>query len=110
MKKKLAALSVVLCLTLTGCGEKISNEYGENVYKVGPYIEISHTNGKSVGGSRATFLIAYHENTKVVYEIVTVNDTCGGISIRELYAYDEEGHPIVQFYEDGKIVTKGVNK
>lgn len=105
MKKRLVILGTTLCLLLTGCGETVINEYGNQVTKFGPYIEISSIKSKDRFGNDYTFFIVYREDSKIVYEII---DGGGyeGVSIQELHAYDEEGHPILQFYEDGKIVTK----
>lgn len=102
MKKKLAVLGTTLCLLLTGCGETIVNEYGNEVSKVGPYIEISQTTGY-LDGNCYRFITVYREDTKVVYEIAVRGY---GMNIQELHTYDEDGHPVLQFYEDGKIVTK----
>lgn len=105
MKKRLAVLGTTLCLLLTGCGETVVNEYGNEVAKFGPYIEISHTETEDRFGNVYTFFIVYREDSKIVYEIA---DGGGyeGVSIQELHSYDEDGHPVLQFYEDGKIVTK----
>lgn len=103
MRKKIAGLAIILCLCLTGCGETIVNEYGSTVAKIGPYIEISRREGSDPFGNKYKFLTVYREDTKVIYEIIIRSY---GISIHEPHLYDEEGHPILQFYEDGKIVTK----
>lgn len=103
MKKKLVILSATLCLLLTGCGETVVNEYGNEVAKMGPYIEISHFEGTDPYGNRCGFMIVYREDTKIVYEIAIKGY---GINIQELHSYDEDGHPILQFYDEGKIVTK----
>ena len=104
MKKISAILITILCLCLTGCGETITNEYGNEVSKIGPYIEISREEGTDFFGNYYYFIIAYDENTNIVYQLAI-----GGgyrFNIMELHSFDEEGHPILQFYEDGKIVTK----
>lgn len=103
MKKKLSVLGIALCLFLTGCGKTAENE--NQVLKFGPYIEISHTEDKDQYGNIYKFRIVYREDSKVVYEII---DGGGyeGVSIQELHAYDKNGHPVLQFYENGKIVTK----
>jgi len=103
MKKKIAILATVLCLCLTGCGETIVNEYGNTVAKIGPYIEISREEGSDPFGNHYYFITAYNENTKIVYEIAVRSYST---TIQELYSYDEDGYPILQFYEDGEIVTK----
>lgn len=103
MKKRMVVVILSLTLFLTGCGEKVINEYGNKVSKIGPYIEISHTEGEDPFGAWVNFYIVYREDNKVVYEIAIGNQK---LSIQELHSYDEEGHPIVQFYEDGKIVTE----
>lgn len=106
--KKITILFILLpivCFLLTGCGEKITNEYGNEVVKIGPYIEISHIKGKDYYGSTCTFLTVYREDTKVVYEIVVAEGDAIS-SIHELYSCDKEGHPILQYYENGKIITK----
>lgn len=102
MKKKIAAIAIMLCLILTGCGETIVNEYG-NTVKIGPYIEISRIEDTDENDNDLTFIIAYDENTKIVYQII-----CGynKFNIAELHSYDDAGHPVLQFYENGKIVTK----
>ena len=48
MKRKIVAfiLSLGIIFSLSACGETVKNNYGEEVQKFGPYIEISHENGK----------------------------------------------------------------
>lgn len=98
MKRKITSLFLVglLSLSLTACGETVKNEYGKEVQKYGPYIEISSYSGKDDEGNHVIFYTAYNENTKEMFEIVDGYDS---ISIRQLWNYDEEGHPIVKYYE-----------
>lgn len=103
MKKRIAILATILCLCLTGCGETIANEYGNTVSKIGPYIEISREEGTDFYGNNYDFVIAYDENTNIVYQLTIAKYRFNAM---ELHSFDEEGHPILQFYEDGKIVTK----
>lgn len=103
MKKRMAILATILCLSLTGCGETIVNEYGNTVAKMGPYIEISREEGTDPFGNHYYFMTVYREDTKIVYEIAVRGY---GTSIQELHSYDEDGNAVLQFYEDGKIVTK----
>lgn len=104
MKKKIIALimSLGLSISLVACNEKLINEYGNEVNKIGPYIEISSVEGWC-NGRCYTFRTVYDKDTKIVYEMVTRSY---GVTIYELHTYDDEGHPVLQFYEDGKIVTK----
>ena len=98
MKKKIisAFLITLLSLNLVGCGETVKNTYGEEVQKYGPYIEISHDIGKDCTGDDLIFYTVYNKNTKEMFEIV---DGYHAISIRQIWDYDEEGHPIVKYYE-----------
>ena len=108
MMKKLVLLSTILCLFLTGCEKEnvVINEYGNEVSKIGPYIEICSQNAEDCYGYCYKILTCYREDNKIIYEIIVRRGGSGGISIQELYSYDDKGHPILQFYEDGKIVTK----
>lgn len=99
----MAILATVLCLCLTGCGETIVNEYGNTVSKIGPYIEISREEGTDFCGNHYYFVIAYDENTNIVYQLTIAGYRFNAM---ELHSFDEKGHPVLQFYEDGKIVTK----
>lgn len=98
MKRKIVTfiLSLGIIFSLSACGETVKNNYGEEVQKFGPYIEISHENGKDSGGNSISFYIVYHKETKEMFEIITGRYR---ISIHQIWNYDEEGHPIVKYYE-----------
>ena len=103
MKKKIAALAIAATVLLSGCGDTVVNEYGNEVSKLGPYIEISRCEGNDLNGNHHTFVTAYHEESKIVYQL----DLRGyGVNIMELHSYDEEGHPVVLLYEKGEIIRK----
>lgn len=105
MKKKIITLVGIFFLTfLSGCGEKVTNEYGQKVCKVGSYIEISRVEGRAENGTGLTFITAYDSTSKIVYEILSSGSGC--ISIRPYLTYDENYHPVFQFYENGEIITK----
>lgn len=98
MKRKIVAciLSLGIVFSLSGCGETVKNNYGEEVQKYGPYVEISHDTGKDNGGKHITFYKVYNTETKEIFEIIDGYDS---ITIRQIWDYDEEGHPIVKYYE-----------
>lgn len=99
MKKRIIAcvLSLSIVFGLSACGETAKNSYGEEVQKFGSYIEISHDTGKSVYGEKLTFYNVYDKETKEIFEITIGNSY--SFSIRQIWNYDEEGHPIVKYYE-----------
>ena len=99
MKRKIVTfiLSLGIIFSLSACGETVKNNYGEEVQKYGPYVEISHNTGKSVYGEKLTFYNVYDRETKEMFEIIIGNSR--SFSIRQIWDYDEEGHPIVKYYE-----------
>ena len=98
MKKRIIAcvLSLSIVFGLSACGETAKNSYGEEVQKFGSYIEISHTSGKDDGGRHLTFYKVYNTETKEMFEIIDGYDS---VCIRQIWDYDEEGHPIVKYYK-----------
>lgn len=94
-------LAGTICLSVTGCGDTVKNEYGEEVAKFGPYVEICHEKGKNGKGNYVYYYTTYNSQTKEMFEIV-LEDGYGGMSIRQIWDYDEEGHPIVKYYEGEK--------
>lgn len=98
MKRKIVTfiLSLGIIFSLSGCGETVKNNYGEEVQKYGPYVEISHNTGKDDGGRHTIFYKVYNIETKEMFEIIDGYDS---IAIRQIWDYDEEGHPIVKYYE-----------
>lgn len=106
MKKKIKLLVVTASLSimlLTGCGKTILNELGQKVSVMGNYIEISRKEYTDPFGSGKVEFLVYDRNTKIVYRMVTGSYN---FSIIELHSYDEEGHPVLQFYKDGRITTE----
>lgn len=102
-KIKISAITITMAILLNGCGEKIVNEYGNKVAKIGPYIEITCQDGRDSSNNYYYFRTMYHEKTKIVYYITTSNYR---FDITEAHGYDEEGHPVLLFYHEGKIVKK----
>jgi len=100
MKKKIITfcLTTLTALFLTGCGETITNNYGQEVYIFGPYIQISKDNGKMPNNEKVYFYTVYHRKTKEMFEFI-YNYSDGSCSIRQIWDYDEEGYPIVKYYE-----------
>ena len=98
MKRKIVTciLSLGIVFSLSGCGETVKNNYGEEVQKYGPYVEISHNTGEDNGGNRTIFYKVYNIETKEMFEIIDGYDS---VTIRQIWDYDEEGHPIVKYYE-----------
>ena len=98
MKRKIVAfiLSLGIIFSLSACGETVKNNYGEEVQKYGSYVEISHDTGKDNGGNNITFYKVYNTETKEMFEIIDGYDS---VTIRQIWDYDEEGHPIVKYYE-----------
>ena len=98
MKRKIVTfiLSLGIIFSLSACGETVKNNYGEEVQKFGPYIEISHENGKDSCVNSISFYIVYNKETKEMFEIITGRYR---LSIHQIWNYDEEGHPIVKYYE-----------
>lgn len=98
MKRKIVTfiLSLGIIFSLSACGETVKNNYGEEVQKYGPYVEISHDTGKDNGGNNTTFYKVYNTETKEMFEIIDGYDS---VTIRQIWDYDEEGHPIVKYYE-----------
>lgn len=103
IKLSIIYIAIISIFILSGCGEKIKNEYGENVNVIGPYIEISREPGKDAFGSELDFITAYEKNTKIVHRITIGSHRYSDIY---LFSYDKNGRPILQFYEEGKIITK----
>lgn len=111
MRKKiltcLLSLGIVFC---SGCGnaETVVNEYGFEVAKMGPYIEIGHEDGVIPTSwntdPNIRFYSVYDKNTKIMYKItVNINNSYDrGITIMYDFDYDEEGYPILKFYDGGK--------
>lgn len=100
MKKKLVAILLAgsMMFGLSGCGETATNEYGQEVYVFGPYIEIEHSEDFYTSrdyGQR--IFIVYHRETKEMFEIWDGGQ--GGWAVRQIWDYDEEGHPVVKYYE-----------
>lgn len=103
MKKKIAAMVIAMTMLLGGCGETIINEYGNEVVKIGPYIEISCQEGYDPNSNHYYFRTMYHEKSKIVYYVTTSGYR---FDVTEAHEYDDEGHPIMLFYKNGKIVRK----
>lgn len=106
MKKKIIAVILITYLLICGLcsceGDYIKNEYGQTVFKMGPYIEISSCEATDVKGYNMRIIKAYHEETKEIVEIICLYGG-EGITIRPLWDYDDKGHPIVQYYEEGEV-------
>ncbi len=98
MKRKIVTfiLSLGIIFSLSACEETVKNNYGEEVQKYGPYVEISHDTGKDNEGNNTTFYKVYNTETKEMFEIIDGYDS---VTIRQIWDYDEEGHPIVKYYE-----------
>ena len=99
MKRKIIVaciLSLGIVFNLSVCGKTVKNNYKEEVQRYGPYVEISHTSGEDDNGRRVTFYKVYNTETKEIFEII---DGCNSVTIRQIWDYDEEGHPIVKYYE-----------
>lgn len=98
MKRKIVAciLSLGIVFSLSACAETVKNNYGEEVQKYGPYVEISHDTGKDNGGNNIIFYKVYNTETKEIFEIIDGYDS---ITIRQIWDYDKEGHPIVKYYK-----------
>lgn len=109
-KKLIVSLTLAIGVTALTCGMMgivaVENEIGkeEIVSSFGNYIEIERTGIYFINDTewRQSFTV-YNKNTKVVYEI-TVGENI--YSIIELRTCDKEGNTVLQFYENGKIVTK----
>ena len=99
MKRKIVTfiLSLGIIFSLSACRETVKNNYGEEIQKYGPYVEISHDTGKDNGGYHITFYKVYNIETKEMFEII---DGHASVTIRQIWDYDEEGHPIVKYYEE----------
>lgn len=99
MKKRIIAgiLSLGIIFNLSACKETVKNNYGEEVQKFGSYIEISHDIGRGGYGEKLTFYNVYDRETKEMFEIIIGNSR--SFSIRQIWDYDKEGHPIVKYYE-----------
>lgn len=99
MKKRIVVgiLSLGIIFNLSACKETVKNNYGEEVQKFGPYVEINHDTGKGGYGEKLTFFTVYNKETKEMFEIIIGNSR--SFSIRQIWDYDEEGHPIVKYYE-----------
>lgn len=101
MKKKLVAILLAgsMMLGLSGCGgETATNEYGQEINVFGPYIEIEHS--ENIVTARDYWVrtyTVYHRETKEMFEIWDGGQ--GGWAIRQIWDYDEEGHPVVKYYE-----------
>lgn len=89
MKRKIVALLTALSLTfaLTGCG----NEAGEEVPKIGNFIEISH-----VRDGTDFFRIVYDEDTRLVYYYV---ESGYGGALCPYWIIDENGNQKIRVYE-----------
>lgn len=102
IKKILLPVIISLSILCGGCSKTIIDEQGNTVKIMGNYIEISKVEALDFWGNSIDFAIVYNKETKVVYEV------CSGTyrtNIVPLYSYDKEGHPVFQFYKDGKIVS-----
>lgn len=89
MKKKLLTASVCAMLFLSGCGEKIINEQGEKVNKLGNFIEIKKIEGTFPEGHRLEFYLVYDKDTKVMY---LLNDGYGAtMPISPYYVRNKNG-------------------
>lgn len=102
MKKKILITLLSLGLIFSnGCGPEIINsEEVTKRIKIGPYIEISHEEGKDFCGSKIVFYSMYHEDTKIMY-IMTFKSIGYDdyFTINYDFDYDESGHPVLKFYE-----------
>ncbi len=102
--KKIVILFLTFCLllfTFCGCVETTTNEYGEQVTVLGPYIEISREEGSNVNGIYTVYILTYHRDTKIVHMFISNGD---GVAVNEHYIIGKDGLSHMCKWEDGKIV------
>ena len=84
-----------LTLSFTGCGDKVINDKGEEVYSFGKFIEIKSYEFTTSYSNQYVQHFVYDKDTKIVYVLY---EKPYGVATTPYYVLDENGKPEIAIY------------